>query len=325
VTDVLVAENIVGKAMDQLRQEHDVAFEPDLWQSPEKLHKRVRDAVALVVRNQTQVTAELIANAPQLKVIARAGAGLDNIDTQAATDAGVIVTYAKQENALSVAELTIGFMLALARQISAADRDTRAGGWNRQQFVGVELSGKTLGVVGLGRIGTLVAWRAKAFGMTIVAHDDFVDPQSDHVRALDARLMTLDQLLAESDFVSCHVPLTEQTRGMFNYSRFCQMKSSSMFLNASRGEVVDEAGLIRALHENQIAGAALDVREKEPPAPSPLTDFDNVLLTPHIAAFTDEAQQRVVKAICHDVSAVLRGEPTINHSNFSRPRLSDAS
>jgi len=324
VTDVLVSENIAGPAMDRLRQELHVAFEPDLWQSPEKLAERIVDVAALIVRNQTQVTAALIARAPQLQVIARAGAGLDNIDTQAATDAGIVVTYAKQENALSVAELTVGLMLALARKISAADRDTRAGGWRRRQFMGVELAGKTLGIVGLGRIGTLVAQLAQAFGMTLVAHDDFVDPQSEPVRALDVRLVPLEALLRQADFVSCHVPLTEQTRGLFNDALFGQMKPGSMLINASRGEVVDEASLIRALETNRLAGAALDVREKEPPAASLLTNFENVLLTPHIGAFTDEAQQRVVAAVCRDVAAVLRGQPTANHFNFSRPRLSDA-
>jgi len=320
MTDIVVSENVVGTPMDRLQRDFDVRFDPDLWKRRDELAAAVARAKALVVRNQTQVTAELIGAAEDLQIIARAGAGLNNVDVEAASAAGIVVAYTPDENSASVAELTLGLMLALARRIPAADRDTRSGGWARRRFTGTELLDKTLGLVGLGRIGTLTAARARAFGMTIIAHDDFIDPESPAVRQLEARLVRLDDLLAGADFVTCHVPLTETTRGMFDYARFAKMKPGAMFVNTSRGEVVDEAGLIRALREEKIAGAALDVRGVEPPGPSPLSEMDNVVLTPHIAAFTEEAQHRVVASVARDVTAVLRVEPAVGYANFPSPR-----
>lgn len=320
--EIVVSENITGPAMDELRKRFEVAFEPQLWRERERLLEAVCDARAIIVRNQTQVTAELLAAAGKLEIVGRAGAGLDNIDVGTATRQGIVVSYAPNENSLSVAELTLGLMLALARRIPAADRDTRAGGWNRARFTGFELSGKTLGIVGLGRIGRLVAERAKALGMTLVAYDPLVDAQSPAVRSLDVRLVELDELLATADCVSCHLPLVADTRGLFNYQRFAKMKPSAVFINASRGEVVDEAGLIRALEEERLAGTALDVRACEPPALDKLATMDQVILTPHIAAFTHEAQDRVVAAVCRDVTAVLSGKPAENHANFPRPQKS---
>jgi len=318
--DIVVSENITGPAMDALRSEFDVAFDPELWSDVKRLKNSVGEARALIVRNQTQVTAELINAAPKLKVIGRAGAGLDNIDTDEASDAGIVVTYAPQENSISVAELTIGLILALARRIPAAHVDTSGGGWDRKVFTGVELFGKTLGVIGLGRIGALVAQRAKAFDMSIIAHDDYVDSNSDHIRLLGARLVSLDELLCEADFVVCHVPLTEETRGMFNDARFRLMKPTAMFVNTSRGEVVDEAALVKALQEKRIAGGALDVRSIEPPDQGPLNELDNVILTPHIGAFTCEAQDRVVATVCQDVAVVLAGGEATNAFSFSAPQ-----
>lgn len=323
--DIVVSENVTGPAMDALRSEFDVAFEPELWSDVNRLRSSIGEARALIVRNQTQVTAELIAAAPRLEVIGRAGAGLDNVDTNAASEAGIVVTYAPRENSISVAELTIGLMLALARKIPDAHADTSGGHWNRKAFTGMELSGKTLGVVGLGRIGTLVAQRAKAFDMPIIAHDDYVDPIAHHVIALDAQLVSLDELLREADFVVTHVPLTEETRGMFNEARFGLMKPTAMFINTSRGEVVDERALLKALQKKQLAGAALDVRDAEPPDESPLNRLGNVVLTPHIAAFTREAQARVVAAVCRDVAAVLGGGQAGNHCNFPVPRREEQS
>lgn len=320
--DIVVSENIVGSAMETLRKELDVRFDPDLWQDPAKLTESIAQARALIVRNQTQVTAELIAAAGRLKIVGRAGAGVNNIDVQAASAAGVVVSHTPGENSISVAELTLGLMLALARKIPAADRDTRAGGWARRRFTGTELLGKTLGVVGLGRIGSLTAARARAFGMTILAHDQYLDPQSPVVRELKARLVSLDELLAEADVVTCHLPLTDETERLFDHRRFSRMKRGALFINTSRGEVVDEAGLVQALEEGRIAGAALDVRQTEPPPPGPLAQFDNVILTPHIAAFTEEAQERVVASVCWDVTAVLRGQEAATYVNFPSPRPS---
>jgi len=303
MTDILVTEDIHGRGMDELCARFDVVIEPGLWQSPAELLAMAADTRAIIVRNQTQVTAQLLASCSQLKVVGRAGVGLDNIDTRAATAAGVVVTYTPSDNAISVAELTLGLMLSVSRHIPAADSSTRAGEWRRQHFTGVELYGKTLGLVGLGRIGRLVAQRAKAFDMTIIAYDPYVKDGG------DVEVTGLEDLLERSDYVSCHLPATDQTRGLFDFDRFAMMKPTGYFINTSRGEVVNENDLIRALKESRIAGAGLDVRSTEPPGDSELHGMDNVVITPHIAAFTDEAQLRVVDTVCKDVAAVLDGQP----------------
>lgn len=317
---ILITEKISGPALERLAAAFAVDCQPEWWRSPEQIKAALPDCRAWIVRNQTKVTAELIAAAPRLEVIGRTGVGLDNIDVAAASAAGVVVVSTPDQNSISVAELVLAMMLALARKLVPADRDTRGGGWDRHRFTGVELYGKTLGLVGLGRIGFLTALRARALGMQIVAHDAYISPDAAAVSETRAQLVGLDELLARSDFVSCHVPLTEETRRLFAYERFCQMKPSAFFLNLSRGEVVDEAGLIRALQEQRLAGAGLDVREAEPPAVSPLGAMDNVILTPHIAALTREAQDRVVAAICSDVTSVLLHAPAKNFVNFPRPR-----
>ncbi len=309
--------------MDRLKEETDleVVFNPDIWNDAAALTQAAAEADAIIVRNQTQVSAELIAAAPNLKIVARAGAGLDNIDTEAATAAGIVVSYAPNENSLSVAELAMGMFISLARNIATADRDIRNGTWNRALFTGCELSGKTLGIVGIGHIGTLVAQRAKTFGMSLVAHDKFADPNAPHFADLDISFVTLDELLAQADFITVHLPLLPDTRRIFNKDRFAQMKPSAFFVNTSRGEVVDEGALAEALETGIIAGAALDVRETEPPGGGdPITGMDNAVLTPHIAAFTNEAQERVEAAVCRDTAAVLRGQPAEGYFNFPQPK-----
>lgn len=319
MADILVSEQIAGPALEDLRRRYDVCFDPGLWRDPDVLADRVAGCRALLVRNQTKVTAELIRTAGDLEVIGRAGVGLDNIDVAAATEAGIVVCYAPEQNAVSVAELSMGVLLALARGVVRADQHTRAGGWARQTFTGVELHGKTLGVIGFGRIGFLLAMRARAFGMQVLAHDPFVSPDNLMVVESGARLVELEELLAGSDVVSCHLPSTPQTRGFFDAGKFRRMKPTAYFLNLARGEVVDEAALIRALEQGAIAGAGLDVRAIEPPPSSPLDGMENVVLTPHIAAFTHEAQDRVVAAVCRDIAAVLEGRPAAYHANFPRP------
>ena len=260
------------------------------------------------MRSQTRVTAEVIAGTGSLQVIGRAGAGLDNIDVPAATAAGIVVTSTPEQNALSVAELTLAMLVALARRLPGANADTKAGRWSRNEFTGTELFGKTLGLVGFGRIGFMVAMRARAFGMNILAHDELVSVDAPAVVEARATMVGLDQLLEQSDYVSCHLPATPQTRDLFNAGRFARMKRSAYFLNLARGEIVDEPALINALQSGAIAGAALDVRATEPPEPGPLNQMPNVILTPHIAAFTLEAQDRVLTAVCRDdVAAVLEG------------------
>lgn len=312
MSDVLVTENIQGVSMNRLIQEHDVEFDAYLWQNIDLLKQKIQNTRALIVRNQTKVDRELIDAAPELKIIARAGAGLDNVDTEYAQKKGIVVCFTPDANSLSVAELTIGLMLALMRKIPEARQDTLTGGWNRLKFTGTELYGKSFGLIGLGRIGSLTATRAKAFGMNILAADPFLKADAPQLKKLNATLLSLDDLLAESDVVSCHSPLTPDTRKMLTYQHFRRMKSDAFFINTSRGEVVDERGLTQALLEHKLAGAALDVRETEPPKQSPLNQMENVILTPHIAAFTVEAQDRVVDSVCEDVRLVLSGKKAIN-------------
>jgi D-3-phosphoglycerate dehydrogenase len=320
MADILITENIIGEEMDKLRQSCDAVFEPELWKEPEKLAAMIGDFRALIVRNQTQVTRELLDAATNLEIVGRAGVGLDNVDVAAASERGIVVAFTPEQNTNSVAELAIGLMLGLARMIPAGDADTKAGGWKRQKFTGIEIQGKTLGLIGLGRIGASTAAKARALGMDIIAFDPFVDSESLKAMDLRARMLTLDEVLAQSDFISCHLPATAETAGLFNYEKFCLMKPDAFFVNTSRGEVVDEDSLVRALQEKKLAGAALDVRAKEPPAPGPLAEMENVILMPHIGAFTNEGQRRVVTAVCRDVMAVIGGGTAKYFANFSKPK-----
>ena len=316
---ILVSESIVGPAMDELGNQFQLNFQPELWKFPDQLENRIKESDGIIVRNQTRVTKKLIEKAPSLQVIGRAGAGLDNIDVEAASNAGVVVVYAPEQNSISVAELAVGMMLTLSRKINTADRETKAGKWDRHRFTGTELYGKTLGVVGLGRIGYRTGLRARAFGMNVIVHDDYVNPDGITVSELQAPVLPLPDLLAQADFISCHLPLTPLTRNLFDYERFCTMKPTAFFINTSRGGVVDEKGLAQALEDGKIAGAALDVRQVEPPPVDALCRMDNVILTPHIAAFTKEGQRRVVQSLCRDVVAVLEGGRAINFANFPQP------
>jgi D-3-phosphoglycerate dehydrogenase len=313
--DILISESISGPAVDALGSKFNVEQLPDLWKDPKALAARANDVRALIVRNQTQVTREVLAAAPRLIVIGRAGIGLDNIDVESASRAGVIVTYAPEQNAISVAEFCIGLMLSLARMIPQANRETKRGQWNRQSWVGTELYGKTLGIIGAGKIGCLTAKRAQAFGMKIVACDPFVDPDGISFSELNGELVELDDLFGRADVVSCHVPVTPQTRELIDRSLLKRMKKSAFLINTSRGAILHESDLVDALKNRTIAGAALDVRACEPPAANELEKLPNVILTPHIAAFTHEAQTRVVRAVCEDVSRVLEGKRAKNAVN----------
>lgn len=319
---ILITEEIDGEWIRKLKARGMARIDPALWQSPDKLRTMLSDYSALIVRNQTQLTEELIAKGTKLKIIGRAGAGLDNIDVDAASRAGIVVTRTPDQNAISVAELALCMMLSLARKLPAANNHVRKGHWQRQSFMGTELYGKTLGVIGLGRIGFLTAARARALGMDILAYDTYVSPDAVAVTETRAKLTGLKELLSQADFVTCHLPLTAETSGFFDYKRFCQMKPTAFFLNLARGEVVAEQGLIRALKQGQILGAGLDVREQEPPEHSALHRMDNVVLTPHIAAFTREAQERVTAAVCKDVLSVLEGKAAQHYVNFPKPKTS---
>lgn len=315
MSDILICENIRGEAVDCLSRRFNVAFAPDLWKDAAELRRRVSDYRALIVRNQTQVNHALLQAGGKLIVVGRAGVGLDNIDVKAATDCNILVTSTPDQNAISVAELAIGMMLALARKFVPAHMDTAAGNWNRQQFYGSELYGKTFGIIGAGKIGYLTARRAQAFGMKILAHDPYLSRDNVYLGELEAELVSLEDIFSRSDVVSCHLPSTIATAGLLNGKSFARMKKTAFFINTARGEVVVEDDLAAALASGALAGAALDVRANEPPTRSALENAPNVLLTPHIGAFTNEAQERVTRAICEDVARVLDGLPAQNAVN----------
>jgi D-3-phosphoglycerate dehydrogenase len=315
MSDVLITESLRGKAVDALASRFKVALLPDLWKDPVELMRVIGDYRAIIIRNQTRIDEAIMKAAKKLVVIGRAGVGLNNVDVAAATRAKILVTSTPDQNAISVAELAMGLILSLARKIPAADADTRLGNWNRMKFLGVELYGKTLGLVGAGRTGYLTGRRAQAFGMNVIAYDPYLSKDNILLSELNAELTSLDDLLRRSDVVSCHLPATPETEDLFNAARFALMKQGAFFINTSRGEIVVEEALIAALERGALTGAALDVRASEPPARGKLESLPNVILLPHVAAFTNEAQDRVTRAICEDVARVLEGKPAINAVN----------
>lgn len=320
--DILVTEDLESPALDKLLAKYKVVRNPGLWNEPAHLLEQIAQARAVMIRNQTKMTAQVMAAAPQLQAIGRVGVGLDNIDTAAATERGVVVIAPLNANATSVAELTLGLILALARRIAYADRTTRAGAWDRRQCTGIEVDKKVLALCGFGRIGRMVAARARAFGMRIVVFDPFVKADSPHLGEIGASLATrLEEALELADFVSVHLPLTPETQRLFNGKAFAGMKRGAFFINTSRGGVMDESALIQALHSGHLGGAALDVRAVEPPGErSALESMDHVILTPHIGAFTREAQARTFEAVCDDLDRVLRGEPAVNYVNIPQAK-----
>lgn len=260
---------------------------------------------ALIVRSATRVTGEMLQTAPRLKAVGRAGVGVDNVDIPAATQRGIAVFNAPGGNTIAAAELTLGLMIAAARKISAAEASLRRGEWDRSGFKGVELKGKTIGLIGAGRIGSEVAVRCDAFGMEVLA----CDPYLSQARAdeLDLEMVDFDDVVERSDFISIHVPLTAETRGIIGVEALRRMKPTSFLINASRGGVVDEAALAKALHNGHIAGAALDVYEDEPlAAESPLRDAPNLVLTPHLGASTAEAQVGVATEVAEKIRILIQ-------------------
>jgi D-3-phosphoglycerate dehydrogenase len=266
----------------------------------------IADVDAILIRSATKVDAEALAAAPRLKVVARAGVGLDNVDVRAATQSGVMVVNAPTSNIVSAAELAIGLLLAAARQISPAHASLRNGEWKRSRFTGIELFEKTLGILGLGRIGVLVAQRLAAFGMDVIAYDPYV--QAGRAAQMGVRLVDLDTLLAESDFISVHLPKTPETVGLIGSDELAKAKPTMVLVNAARGGIVDESALYAALKEGRIAAAGLDVYAKEPCSDSPLFELDNVVATPHLGASTDEAQEKAGTAVAKSVRLALSGE-----------------
>ncbi|MGH9137205.1 MAG: phosphoglycerate dehydrogenase [Acidimicrobiales bacterium] len=302
---VLVTEEIAPAGLDRLRAAgHEV--EVRLGLSPDDLLDAIRDANALIIRSATKVTADVLDAADDLVVVGRAGIGLDNVDVEAATRQGVMVVNAPQSNILSAAEHTMALLLAQARNVPQAHAALREGRWERSRWEGVELADKTLGIVGLGRIGRLVAQRALAFGMRLVAYDPFVAPE--RARQLSVDLVPLERLVEISDFVSLHVAKTKDTVGLVGAELLAKAKPGLRIINVARGGIVDEQALADAIRAGRVAGAALDVFDEEPTTSSPLFELDEVVVTPHLGASTREAQDKAGDTIADMVLLALEGE-----------------
>jgi D-3-phosphoglycerate dehydrogenase len=263
-------------------------------------------ADAILVRSATQVDAEAIAAAKQLKVIARAGVGLDNVDIKAATAAGVMVVNAPTSNIISAAELAIGHLLSLARHIPDANASLKQDKWERNKFTGVELYDKTIGIIGLGRIGSLVAQRLSGFGARLIGYDPYISPAK--AEQMGVSLASLDEIMEQSDFITIHIPKTAETTGLIGASQFAKAKKELRIVNCSRGGIIDEDALLEALTTNRIAGAGLDVFNHEPPKGSPLLSLPNILVTPHLGASTEEAQEKAGISVAKSVRLALAGD-----------------
>jgi D-3-phosphoglycerate dehydrogenase / 2-oxoglutarate reductase len=303
---VLVTEALAPAGVQAMRAAG-LDVEERLGLTPEDLRAAVPGVAALVIRSATQVDESVLEAGRDLVVVGRAGIGLDNVDVEAATRRGVMVVNAPQSNVLSAAEHTIALLLAQARNVPQADADLKAGAWNRSRWEGVELHGKTLGIVGLGRVGVLVAQRAHAFGMQLLAHDPFVS--AERARQLGVTLVAdLGDLVRQADFLTIHLPKTPDTIGLVDAELLAHAKPTLRVVNTARGGIVDEAALADALREGRIAGAALDVFTSEPTTESPLFELGNVVVTPHLGASTAEAQDKAGQTIAEQVVLALRGE-----------------
>ena len=308
---ILVADPIANAGVDVLRSQAEVDVKIGLTER--ELLAVVGEYEALVVRSETKVTAEVIQAGKRLQVIGRAGIGVDNIDLDAATTAGIAVVNAPTGNTVAAAEHTMALMLALSRNIPNAHQSLKSGEWRRSAFTGIEVRNKTLGIIGLGRVGSEVALRARSFGMRLVAYDPFVAP--DYARGQSVELLSLEEVLAESDFVTLHTPLTDNTRSLIGARELSSMKQGARLINVARGDLIDEDALLEALETDKLGGVALDVFAKEPPGPSPLLDHAKVVATPHLGASTEEAQREVAIEAAEQVLAVLNGEPARNAVN----------
>lgn len=305
---VLVSDKLAEGGLQPLREAERISVDIRTDLSPAQLQEAIPEYDALLVRSSTQVTDEIIRAGKRLQVIGRAGTGVDNIDVDAATAAGVIVVNAPTGNTVAAAELTIAMLMSLARNVPQADQHVRAGQWQRGKFVGVEVRDKVLGIVGFGRIAQEVAQFAQGLGMRVLAHDPFVTEEFAAQR--DVTLLSLDEMLPQVDFLTVHMPLNDATRHAIDARRLQQLKPGARVLNVARGGIIDEQALLAALESGHVAGAGLDVFETEPlPADSPLRQNSRVILTPHLGASTVEAQERVAEDVALQVLDVLNGRP----------------
>lgn len=315
---ILVADGLAEEGLSRLREAADVVVRNGL--TAVELAEILPGVDALIVRSQTHVSSEAVTRGSRLRVIARAGVGVDNIDVEAATRQGILVLNTPDSSTIAAAEHTMAMLLALVRRIPHAHAALAAGRWSREQFVGTELSGKTLGVVGLGKIGSEVARRALAFGMRVVAYDPYVT--AERARRLGVELGTWDEVVAQGDILTLHVPLAQDTRALIGKAELAAMKSGALLVNCARGGLIDEEALLGALEEGRIGGAALDVFAQEPlPEGHPLAAHPRVVLTPHLGGSTVEAQRSIAVDIADQVLASLRGEPV--HGAVNAPALGE--
>ena len=310
----MIADDLPASAVELLRGEAGWIVDARSGRAPDTLAADLRDADALLVRSATKVDAALLSAAAQLRIVGRAGTGVDNIDVPAASARGILVVNAPGANSISVAEHACALMLALARSVPAADRAMKDARWEKKKFLGSELRGKTLGIAGLGRIGQEVAQRARAFGMRVVAHDPFISKEI--ASSLGVELMSLDEMCRTADYLTLHLPSTAETKHLFNDQRFAACKPGIRIVNTARGELIDEAALRRAIEAGTVGAAALDVFETEPPKDWSLAQLSQVIATPHIAASTEEAQELVGIETAATVRDFLRDGVVRNAVNF---------
>lgn len=302
---IVISEDVWSADFEALAESFPVLREPDLWSNKDELKAKLADATALVVRNRTQVTREIIEAAPKLKVIARAGVGLDNIDVKAADDNGVVVAAALGINAVAVGEQTVLMALAISRKLIELDASTRAGEWNRK--AGREITGKTWGLLGFGATARATAELLKGFKVKVLAYDPFAKPDANYLQSINAELVSMEQVITESDYISIHLPATAETKDVINSVLLSKMKKSVILISVGRGEVINEADLEKALRDGVIAGAGLDVRAQEPPKDQRFTDLSNVVLAPHVAGITQESQAAINQVLVSEIRAALTG------------------
>ncbi|CAN5584961.1 phosphoglycerate dehydrogenase [soil metagenome] len=318
---VLITDSLSSVALESLAA-HGLEADIQLKRTPAELTALASEVEAWLIRSGTQITDELLAAAPNLRIIGRAGVGVDNVDLEAATRRGVVVVNAPDGNTISTAEHTCAMILALMRHIPQAAASLRAGSWERKAFEGAEVEGKTLGVIGVGKIGRCVAERMAAFGMRLVGFDPVLAP--DQAERMGMRLMSLEKLLGEADVITVHTPLNDATRGLIDHAALAKCKRGVRIINIARGGIVDEAALLQALESGHVAGAALDVYSSEPPPEHlrPLIEHPAVVATPHIAASTDEAQEKVALHVIDQVARALAGEAVTSAVNARAISLS---
>ncbi len=309
---VLVSDSLSSEGLDILKEHFTVDVSTGL--SEDELVEKIKDFDALVIRSGTQVTQRVIEAADNLKIVGRAGVGVDNVDVDAATKKGIIVANAPEGNMISAAEHTIAMMMSMSRNIPQANASLKAREWNRKKFTGIEVKGKTLGVIGLGRIGSEVAKRASGMEMNLLGYDPFISEK--RAEELGVRLCTVNEIAEEADYITVHTPLIKETRNILDDEQFALMKDGVRIINCARGGIISEEALAKALASGKVGGAALDVFINEPPFDSPLLDFDNVIVTPHLGASTEEAQVNVAVDIANEVVSVLQGGPARNAINI---------